>query len=414
MLIQYKALNPKGILVADTLVLDRMDQACAELTRRGLIPVSIEPKADSAAVNPTGNSLTGRLVSAAWKNKHASRRELPGFTSQMAILLESGTPVTDSLEAIERQMTCPHWQSLVRRLRQDVEEGKTLAEAVREFPQVFDPIYGSMIAAGETCGNLPSILRRLSDISRQSSRIRHKVVSAMIYPALLTTVATAVMGVLVFFVLPRFAEIFEEMKVQLPASTKAMISLSDFVRHHVILSLALAASAVVALVLLLRSEKGRRFRQRILLRVPVFGVLIRSVINARLFRLLGLLIQSNVPLLQSLDLARQASGNYLYTDLMEETHRRVLNGQTMYDTLSQSALIPPAIAQMVHTAEKNGQLGNVLLLLADDLDDHNETKIGMLTSIMEPLILIFMGIVIGTLAISLVLPMFDLSQISGH
>jgi len=414
MLIQYKALNPKGILVADTIVLDRIDQAYTELIRRGLTPVSIEPQARSIAANHRWSRVVKHVSRVFASNHHASRKELPAFTSQMAILLESGTPVTDSLEAIEKQMTCPHSQSLDRRLRQDVEEGKTLADAVRDFPCVFDPIYGSMIAAGETCGNLPAILRRLSDISRQSSRIRHKVISAMIYPALLTTVATVVMGVLVFFVLPRFSEIFEEMKVQLPASTKAMISLSNFVRTHVLISIMLVGSLITALILLLRSEKGRRFRQRIVLRLPVFGVLIRSVINARLFRLLGLLVQSNVPLLQSLDLSRQASKNYLYTELMEETHHRVLNGQTMYDTLSQSSLIPPAISQMVHTAEKNGQLGNVLLLLADDLDDHNETKINMLTSIMEPLILIFMGMVIGTLAISLVLPMFDLSQISGR
>jgi len=401
--------------MSDSLVVDDINQAYTELSRRGLTPVSFAENRQKTKI--ISESLKGMLQELGRSShahpKRASKRELPFFTSQLAILLETGTPLAASLQAIERQITCPHWRILVSQLRQHVEEGTSLAAAVEMYPQVFDPVYSSMISAGETSGNLAEILSRLADLSRQADRIRSKIISAMIYPLLLTVITTSVLGVLVFFVLPRFEGIFAEMKVTLPQSTKGLLALSRFLRQHVIFAMGTFVSTLTVIFYWLRSKHGRRFVAGNKLKLPIFGPLIVAVINARVFRLLSLLIESNVPLLQSLELTAKSTKNYLYAELLNRVHENVLNGRTMNEILLQSKIIPASIAQMIHTGEQNGQVGKIMTMLADYLDDQNETKISTLTSIMEPLILIVMGMVVGTIAISLVLPMFDLSRISG-
>ncbi len=413
MIINYQALNRSGMLVNDTLVVENESEAFSELKRMGLVPVRLlEESEHSSSEGLLG--MLNRFHSAPMADpRKASRRELPLFTEQMAILLETGTPVAPSLTALERQVTSRHWQELVCRLRQQVEEGGSLASAVASYPEVFDPIYSSMISAGEASGTLPVILNRLAQLARQSDRIRHKIVSAMIYPALLTGIATTVVIVLLFFVLPRFAAIFTEMNVNLPASTQTLLTISDFVRHHTLLLLIGLGVVITALVLGLRSREGQRFIQRNALKLPIFGPMLKSIINARIFRLIGLLSESCVPLLESIELTKASTQNYLYIDMLTQVHDNVLAGQSMHEIMLTSNLIPPSIAQMVHTGEENAQIGRVMTLLANNLDDHNDTRISTLTNIMEPVILIFMGLIIGTVAISLVLPMFDLSQISA-
>lgn len=413
MIINYQALNQSGMLVNDTLVVESESEAFSELKRMGLVPVRLLEGSEHASSDGLASMLKRLRPQPMADPGKASRRELALFTEQMAILLETGTPVAPSLSALERQVSSRHWQALVRRLRQQVEEGGSLASAVASNPEVFDPIYSSMISAGEASGALPVILNRLAQLSRQSDRIRQKIISAMIYPALLTGIATTVVVVLLFFVLPRFAAIFTEMDVILPASTEALLSVSDFVRQHTLLLLGILGGIVTALVLGLRSRGGQRFIQRSVLKLPLFGPLIKSIINARIFRLVGLLSESSVPLLDSLELTKSSTQNYLYVDMLTQMHDNVLSGQSMHEIMLRSSLVPPSIAQMVRTGEDNAQIGRVMTLLANHLDDHNDTRISMLTNIMEPVILIIMGLVIGTVAVSLVLPMFDLSRISA-
>jgi type IV pilus assembly protein PilC len=413
MIINYQALNRSGMLVNDTLVVENESEAYSELKRLGLVPVRLIEGSKSASSEGLIRMLARLRPQTAIDPRKASRRELPLFIEQMAILLETGTPVAPSLTALERQVTSSHWQVLVRQLRQQVEDGGSLASAVASYPEVFDPIYSSMISAGEASGTLPVILNRLAQLSRQSDRIRKKIVSAMIYPALLMGIATTVVVVLLFFVLPRFATIFTEMDVTLPGSTTALLAISDFVRGHPLVLLVGLGAVVSACVLGLRSRGGQRLIQRNVLRLPIFGPLIKSIISARIFRLQGLLSESSVPLLESIELSKSSTRNYLYKDMLTQIHDNVLSGQSMYEIMLQSNLVNPSIAQMVHTGEENAQIGRVMTLLANHLDDHNDTQISTLTNIMEPVILVFMGLIIGTVAISLVLPMFDLSRISA-
>jgi len=239
MIIEYQALNRSGHLVSDTLTVDELPQAYTELNRRGLTPVRIGQN----------NKKTGRQnLLVEWlsnvKNgmnqvdpRKASKKEVPFFTTQMAIMLETGTTVADTLGAIEKQMTCPHWRMLAGELLQHVTQGGTLASAIAMYPQVFDEIYISMISAGEASGQLSVLLRRLADFSHQADRIRNKIIAAMIYPTLLLSIAGSVVLVLIFFVLPRFEAIFTEMNVTIPATTQTMLTISHFVREHIFLTI---------------------------------------------------------------------------------------------------------------------------------------------------------------------------------
>ncbi|MCP4707102.1 MAG: type II secretion system F family protein, partial [Planctomycetes bacterium] len=321
-------------------------------------------------------------------------------------------PVAASLSALERQLTCPHWRLLVGQLKQRVIEGASLASAVGAYPEIFDPIFSSMISAGEASGKLPAILNRLAQLSRQSDRLKHKVMSAMIYPTLLTTIALSVVMVLIFFVLPRFSAIFAEMNVELPGSTKALLAVSAIVRNHFILVFVSAASVIAAIVLWVRSQRGKYFIARNVLKIPVVGNLICAINNARICRLIGLLVESSITLLDSIELTRASVKHFMFADLLKNMHSNVLVGRSMHEIMATTKIVPASITQMVHTGEENAQVGRIMTLLADHLDDRNETQISTLTSVMEPLILILMGLIIGIVAISLVLPMFDLSRIS--
>ncbi len=414
MIVEYEALNNSGKLISDSLVVEDMAQARAELQQRQLTPVHMRP---ASAFGLRGGGLLTPLKSAQTagvsNTRKASRKELPFFTTQLAILLETGTPVAPSLNAIAKQLRSPHWKRVVEQLNQHVEEGGSLATAVEQFPKLFDPVYASMISAGETSGRLSEILNRLAELARQSDRLRSKIISAMIYPILLTTISFTVLGVLIFFVLPRFAAIFNEMNVDLPTSTTVLLAISAFVRNHLLLTALAVGAQVGGIVYWFKSDAGRRQVARTLLKIPVVGTLVSSVITARIFRLLGILVLSDVPLVESLELTRTSIRHYLYSDMLKRVTDNVLVGQPMHEAMAKGNLMAPSIVQMVQTGEENGQVGKVMSLMADYLDDRNETLISSLTSVMEPVILIFMGILIGIIAISLVLPMFDLSQISG-
>ncbi|MCP4708113.1 MAG: type II secretion system F family protein [Planctomycetes bacterium] len=414
MIVTYQAIDRSGALVNDNLVVDDASQVYSELARNGLIPVSITEQKSRSTTHIQGlqKLCAGLGFSKAPDPRRAKRKELPFFTEQMAILLETGTPVAASLSALERQLTCPHWRLLVGQLKKRVIEGASLASAVGAYPEIFDPIFSSMISAGEASGKLSTILSRLAQLSRQSDRLKHKVISAMIYPALLTTIALSVIMVLIFFVLPRFSAIFIEMNVELPGSTKTLLAISDIVRNHFILVLISAVSVITSLVLWIRSQRGKRFIARTALKIPVIGSLICSTNNARICRLIGLLVESSITLLDAIELTCASVTHFMFVDLLEKMHGNVLVGRSMHEIMAETKIVPASITQMVHTGEENAQVGRIMTLLADHLDDRNETRISTLTSVMEPLILIFMGMIIGTVAISLVLPMFDLSRIS--
>jgi type II secretory pathway component PulF len=334
------------------------------------------------------------------------------FMRQMHALISCGTPLVQSLGALERQTRQGPWRDAITDVRTRVEEGSTLSAAMEEHPNYFDNVSRSLVAAGEASGDLASMVDRIATITRKQLHVRNTIRGAMIYPSLLLVVAVTVMAVLLLAVVPRFGELFQGLDVPLPPTTQILLSVSHFVRGYWWLVLILAAIPIVALRFILTSEGGKRNIDILLLKLPQVGNVSRSFATARIARLLGVLMQSHVAVLDALRLTRQSVDNSRYVALMVEAEEAVTHGKPISSAFENTDLISPAVCEAIRSGEQSGQVGPLLINIADFLDEENEVVLRSLTSIIEPVILIGMGLLVATVAISLFTPMFDLTAMA--
>jgi len=332
------------------------------------------------------------------------------FTRQLSILVSTGTPLVDALEAVERQIKDPRWRAVVSDVRSQVEEGTPLSEAIADHPDSFDTIAVSLIHAGETGGKLEVMLERLSKLTRQRQKMKSAVLGAMVYPSLLIVVSVGVLSLMIGFVLPRFAGLFETLDTPLPVTTKILMGISDFARGNWIVLIGGIAAAVIGGVWFVRSPAGKLQVDRALVNAPIFGKLVRSFLIAQTTRLLGVLVQSQVPLLDALELTRKSTSSASYKRLIERAENAVTKGDAISTVLCNSDLVPISVSEAVRNGEQSGRVGEVLLGVSDFLDEDNEVVMRSLTSIIEPIILIVLGVLVGFVAISMFLPLFDLSS----
>lgn len=356
------------------------------------------------AARPAAGRRTGRLKGIAMLSR------------QLAVLIRTGTPLADALGAIDRQLAAGPWKSVVSDLHTQLEQGSSLSDAMDRHPEWFDPVSLSLVSAGESSGNLDDLLERLSLLCRQQLKIRRTVTSAMLYPALLLTVGVAVVGVMVGLVLPRFADLFASLNAPLPPSTQVLMSLSDLLRGYWWALLGLIAAAAVGARLLLATPTGRRSVDAVMVRAPYLGGLTRNLVTARIARLLGVLLNSRVPMLETLQLIRYSSGNSLYADLMQQAEEAVVRGETLSSVLAASPLINPYVAEAMRHGERSGQMSPVLLDMAEFMDEENEVVVRTAARLMEPIMLILLGGVVAVIALSIFMPLFDLTALTqgGH
>lgn len=340
-------------------------------------------------------------------------KNVASFTRQLSVLITSGTPIVQSLEAVERQTVDARWKAVLSDLRTRVEEGSPLSSAMEHHPHVFDEVYRAMIAAGESGGGFDKILARLARLARQDLAVKNNVTGAMVYPALLVTVAGSVMIVLAFTVLPRFKELFETLNAPIPASTQVIMATADFLKTYWWAVLIALAGAGTGFYFWSGTERGKLSIHGTQLRLPLFGRVIRAFKTAKIARILGVLLEARVPLLESLDIARTSSGNLLYARLIDDAQERVKRGESMSDAFGGSPLIPPAVCEAIRNGEQTGRVGEVLMNLADIMEEDNDLVVRSLTSILEPLILSVLGVLVGMIALSLFLPLFDLTASTG-
>jgi type II secretory pathway component PulF len=325
------------------------------------------------------------------------------------VLVSSGTPLVQALIALERQTKDAIWREIIGGVRTKVEQGCTLSEAMSEYPQAFDAIARSLVSAGESGGGFETMLDRLSVLSRKQLHVRSALVGAMIYPALLIVVAIGVLALMLLFVLPRFAGLFETLDVKLPPMTQFLMACSDFLRSYW-WSLPIAASAAfVAARSWTQTAAGRKAIDTTLLRLPAVGAILRSFSVARIARVLGVLLAGKVPLLDALALARQTVSNCKYIDLVARAEEAVTRGSNVSTVFASTDLVSPALCEAIRAGEQSGQMGPLLLNIADFLDEENEVVVKSLTSILEPVILIVLGVLVGFVALSMFLPLFDLT-----
>jgi type II secretory pathway component PulF len=339
-------------------------------------------------------------------------RQVAMFSRQLHVLISSGTPLVDSLAALERQASDPGWKAVVTQLRLRVEQGESLAKAMESHPEYFDTIARSLLAAGETGGSFDSMLDRLASLIRKQVQTRSAVRGAMIYPCLLVVVSIAVLTLMLTFVLPRFAQLFQSLDVPLPPTTKFLMMLSDGLLGYWWAMIAMLIAAVVGAYFWVGTEAGRTRIHTWLIRLPLFGPTIRNFTVARIIRVLGVLMTGKVPLLEALRLARDTAGNIHYVGLVARAEEAVTRGSTISSVFAESDLITPSLTEAIKSGEQSGQMAGLLLNMADFMDEENEVVVKSLTSIIEPIILIVLGLLVGFIAMSMFLPLFDLTSMT--
>lgn len=410
----YSGYDKQGAPSKGSIEASAMSEAREALRAKGIFATKLnETASDADAHSGHADQRGSGGGGASGGSGKASAKRVSAFLKQLSLLVSSGTPVVEALGAVERQTSEPAFRSVVTQLRQQVEEGASLSEALRQHPAHFDGVALSLVSAGESGASLDKMLLRLATILERAAQVRGAIMGALIYPAVLTTVCLCVLVVMITVVLPRFEGMFSAMNTKLPASTEVLLVISKFLRAYWwAVTLALGGS-IAGLVLFLRTPAGKRRRDQFLVNMPQLGKLNRAFVTARIARILGLLVESRVPMLSALDLTRRATGNVVYSELLARVQSCVERGEQISARMGDGGLISASVCEAVRTGENTGRLGDVLTNIAEFMDRENEVVIRSLTSILEPIILLVMGALVGAVAISMFLPLFDLAASTG-
>lgn len=410
----YEAFDPSGRSVTGAVEATDVAEATESLRRQGLYVTNV--RAASSGRDAPGTGGGGGAGSRSGKRRRMGSgkrmKNLAMFTRQLSVLVSSGTPLVQALGSLERQATEPRWKECVSTVRMKVEEGATLAQAMEACPDVFDAVCRSLIAAGESSGSFDTMLDRLSTMTRKQLQTRSAIVGAMVYPCLLIVIAINVLALMLLFVLPRFTILFSTLDVPLPPTTKFLMNLSTGLRNYWWAGLIGIGASAVAIRFWVTSPIGRRAIDTAAVRLPMLGKVMRSFSIARVLRVLGVLVNGKVPLLDALALARQSGRNCHFIEMIQRAEDAVTRGGNVSTVFEESKLVDPSLVEAIRSGEQSGQIGPLMLNIADFLDEENEVIVKSLTSILEPMILMVLGVVVGFIAISMFLPLFDLTAMT--
>ncbi len=373
--------------------------AVAELRRKAILVTQIKEKAGGAARAAGGRGRFGGKV----KDK-----EMAIFTRQFSTMVDAGLPLVQCLTILAEQSESKTLRTVTSKVAGSVEAGSTLADALRRHPKTFDELYVNLVEVGEAGGILDTVLQRLSVYIEKAAALKRKVKSAMIYPLTIVGVAFVVIIFMLTFVIPTFAKMFTSMGADLPLPTLIVIRLSDFAARFWWLIIGGAIGIVVGIRAYYKTEGGRSLIDALVLKLPVFGTLVRKVAVARFTRTLGTLVSSGVPILEGLRITARTAGNRVVERAVLETRASVTAGKTLAEPLKASTVFPPMVVQMISVGEQTGALDTMLNKIADFYDDEVDTAVSALTALLEPLMIVFLGVVIGGLVIAMYLPIFRL------
>ena len=337
-------------------------------------------------------------------------RDLVVFTRQLATMIDAGLPLVQCLDILAAQSENPHFASVLASVKSSVEAGSTFSDALRKHPRVFDELYVNLIHAGEVGGILDTILNRLGTYIEKAQKLKRQVKSALIYPTVVMVVAIAVVIVMLSWVIPVFENMYKEFKgAQLPAPTQVVIRLSNSFTGNWYWFAGAVIAFFVAIALLIRNPRGRVMFDRLLLRVPVIGPVLRKIVVARFTRTLGTLLTSGVPILDSLEICAKTSGNKVVEQSIMYTRARISEGKDMASPLAETAVFPPMVVQMIGVGEQTGAMDQMLQKIADFYEDEVDVAVAAMTKLIEPIMMVFLGVVIGGLIVAMYLPIFELA-----
>lgn len=376
------------------------DEVISLLRKQNILVTSIRPKSSMSL---------GGFMQAKVKEK-----DLAVFTRQFATMIDAGLPLVQCLEILTAQTENPTLAKVIGEVRQEVEGGSTYADALRKHPKAFDELYVNMVAAGEAGGILDAILNRLAKHIEKAMKLKKQIKSAMVYPGVIVTVATGVIVILMVWVIPIFAKLFSDFGSALPGPTQIVISSSYFMQSYWYVILAIVGGIIYCLRRAYKTTAGRRLLDRFALSLPVFGDLIRKASVAKFTRTLGTLIGSGVPILEGLIIVAKTSGNKIIEEALLKARQSISEGKTVSEPLGQAKVFPPMVVQMIAVGETTGALDAMLGKIADFYDEEVDSAVGALTALLEPMLMVFLGVVIGFIVIAMYLPIFKMAgAVSG-
>jgi type IV pilus assembly protein PilC len=373
----------------------------AQLRRQQVLATSIKPKARDVEIRLPG---FGAKV---------GDRDLAVVTRQLATMIDAGLPLVQCLDILGQQQENKTFKKTLQEIRQDVEGGATFSAALKRHPKIFGSLFTNMVEAGEAGGILDTILNRLAAYIEKSMTLKKRIKSAMFYPSTIVTVAVVVVTFLLIYVIPTFQQLFAGFGATLPLPTLIVLELSRIVRTYLLYMLGGFVLFVVGLRMYYGTEGGRRTIDGLLLKLPVFGPLIRKVSVAKFTRTLGTLVSSGVSILEGLDITARTAGNKVVEEAVFKARTTIAQGKTIAEPLGASGVFPPMVVQMIGVGEQTGALDRMLNKIADFYDEEVDTAVAALTSLLEPLLVIFLGVIIGGVVIAMYLPIFKLISVVG-
>ena len=347
------------------------------------------------------------------KRRGVKEKEIVVFTRQFATMIDAGLPLVQCLEILSSQQTNKTFKEILLKVKGDVEAGSTFAEALKKHPRVFNELFCNLVAAGEAGGILDTILNRLATYIEKTMNLKKKIKGAMVYPSVVLVVALGVVVLLLTFVIPIFQKMFTDMGATLPPFTQLIINLSEFLRHFWPLIAFLLFGLALVFRYYYKTEKGREVVDGNILKLPIFGSLIKKVAIAKFTRTLGTMLSSGVPILEGLEIVARTSGNRVIEKAVLKTRASIGEGKTVAEPLGASGIFPPMVVQMISVGESTGALDSMLGKIADFYDDEVDAAVAALTSLLEPLLMVFMGSAIGALVIAMYLPIFQMAAVLG-
>mgnify|MGYP000246936074 FL=1 len=392
----YKAVNRSGRKVKGDLDAPSLDMAQNVLQRRGYTQIKVKPQPKD-------------LLEGTFLEKKPSSRDMVVFSRQFATMINSGVPILQSLQVMCEQTENKRLRRTLYEVRNDVEGGGSLSEALAKHRDIFDALYTNMVHAGETGGVLDLVLDRLAVYIEKAANLKAKVKGAMIYPAVVTVVAVAVIAIILIFVIPTFERMFADFGGALPLATQVVIDLSRWVKGNILIIIGTCICLAIALRFFYAWERGRILIDRWVLFVPLFGPLLRKVAVARFSRTLSTMVSSGVPILYALDIVAKTSGNKTVELGVLKAMRSISQGQTLAEPLDATGVFPPMVIHMISIGETTGSLDSMLGKIADFFDDEVDVAVSTLTSLIEPIMIVFLGIVVGGLVVSMYLPIFKIA-----
>ena len=418
----YVALDSRGQESTGLVEAPSPNEAIGRLRQAGYFPTNVfeegkggrdgHRKRATPAIPRVAKSRR-RINIVLFQRKSVKTKTLMIFTRQLATLIDAGLPLLRSLNVLAKQERDGVLKNTINTLADSVQGGSTFSESLERHPVIFNKLYVNMVKAGELGGVLELVLGRLAEFQEKAQKIKNKVVAAMVYPIIVLVLAMGIMTFLLVFIVPKFQYIFHEMlgDKPLPPITQFVIGISNFVKNHGFILVGIIVFVIAAYKFIARTSAGRHVIDRIKLRMPLFGNLIRKSTVSRFSRTLGTLVTSGVPILQALNITRETAGNSVIADAITKVHDSVKEGESIVQPLEVSAAFPPMVISMIDVGEETGQLPEMLLKIAEVYDDEVDNAVAGLTSLLEPIMIVFLALVVGTIVIALFTPL--ISIISG-